>query len=262
MFEQLIESSSRKRQNKRRWLYFGATAALWVPGMMAAVLAGVLAYDGRLTDQYAQPERLILLYTSIPNDGPAPPNTSDKRPPSQPGALTAPEETPREIPSTSNLPQIEIAVGSGIGHPNGPTGPGGGDPNGNPDGTWNGVPGAPPGGTAPPPEPAPQPSPKKEEPTPTPATKPRISIVLQGTAVKRVEPAYPKLAREIHTSGPVVVEVVVDEAGKVLSARALSGHALLRKAAEDAARGWRWNPTRLNGVAVQVIGTITFNFVL
>jgi TonB family protein len=89
-----------------------------------------------------------------------------------------------------------------------------------------------------------------------------VSIILQGTAVKRVEPAYPKLAVEIRTGGPVVVEVVVDETGKVISARSLSGHALLRKAAEDAARGWRWNPTRLNGVAVQVVGTITFNFVL
>ena len=95
-----------------------------------------------------------------------------------------------------------------------------------------------------------------------PPTKPHISVVLQGTAVRRVEAIYPKLAKETGTRGPVVVEVVVDQAGSVLSARALSGHPLLRKAAEDAARGWKWNPTRLNGVAVQVVGTITFNFVL
>jgi TonB family protein len=62
-------------------------------------------------------------------------------------------------------------------------------------------------------------------------------------------------------TGSVVVEVVVDEKGIVLSARAISGHVLLRAAAESAARGWRWNPTILNDVPVQVVGTITFNFV-
>ena len=261
MFEQLIESSSRKRQDRRRWFYFGATAALWVPGMMAAVLGGVIAYDGRLSAQYPQPEKLVLLYPSIPYDGPAPTNNPDKRPTTQPGALTAQTETPRKIPDTSNMPQLDIAVGSGIGPSNGPAGTGG-DPNGDPNGTLNGVPGAPPGGAAPPPEPTPQPLPKKEEPTPAAATKPRVSVMLQGTAVKRVEPAYPRLCRDIHVSGPVVVEVIVDETGKVARVRALSGHPLLRKAAEDAARDWRWNPSRLNGAPVQVIGTIIFNFVL
>jgi outer membrane biosynthesis protein TonB len=40
----------------------------------------------------------------------------------------------------------------------------------------------------------------------------------------------------------------------------MSGHALLRDAAEKAARQWKWNPTRLGGTPVQVIGSITFNF--
>ncbi len=261
MFEQLIESSSRKRQNKRRWLCFAVTAAVWVPGMMAAVVAGVLAYDGRLSDQYGQPEKLVLLLPVTPQDGPAAPKTPDKTSDQQPGALTTPKEAPREIPLPSNLPPVDVIVGGGSGPGHGLT-VAGGDPDGDPNGPPDGVPGAPPGGTAPPPEPTPQPVPRKLEPPPTPTTTPRISIVLQGTAVRRVEPPYPKLAKEIHTCGPVVVEVVVDEAGGVLSARALSGPALLRKAAEDAARGWKWNPTRLNGVPVQVVGTITFNFVL
>jgi protein TonB len=260
MFEQLIESSSRKTTSRRRWLYFGATAAVWVPGMLATVLAGVLAFDGRLSDQYAQPERVVLLYQSISHCGPASPNTPDRKPPSE-GALTSPKETPREIPEPSILPPADPNVGGGGSEPASGTGPGG-DPKGDLNGALNGVPGAPPGGTAPPPEPTPAPAPRKEEPTSTPTTKPRVSVVLQGTAVRRVEPAYPKIAREIHSSGPVVVEVVVDETGKVISARALSGPSLLRKAAEDAARGWKWNPTRLNEVPVQVIGTITFNFVL
>jgi protein TonB len=58
----------------------------------------------------------------------------------------------------------------------------------------------------------------------------------------------------------VVVEVTVDEAGSVIAARAISGHPLLKDAAVAAARGWKFSPTMLTGVAVKVIGTITFNF--
>ena len=84
--------------------------------------------------------------------------------------------------------------------------------------------------------------------------------VLQGSAVKRVEPAYPPLAKAARISGSVVVEVTVDEEGNVISARAISGHPLLKDPAVGAAREWKFNKTLLQGVAVKVIGTITFNF--
>jgi hypothetical protein len=41
----------------------------------------------------------------------------------------------------------------------------------------------------------------------------------------------------------------------------LSGHALLRSAAEQAAKQWVFTPTLLSGEPVKVIGTITFNFI-
>jgi len=258
MFEQLIESSSRKKQNRRRWLCFAGTAAVWVPGMMAAILAGVLAYDGRLSDQYGQPEKLVLLLPATPLVASAGPNTVSNPLP-QAAQFVSPQVTPVGITTPSGPPVVAAIPFGGLGQGTGQAGNPFGDPNGTGAG---GVPDAPPGGTAPPPEPAPQPAPKREEPTPAPPTKPHPSIVLQGTAVKKVEPAYPRIARETHTSGPVVVEVVVNEAGSVISARGLSGPPLLRSAAIEAARGWKWNPTRLNGVAVQVVGTITFNFVL
>ena len=84
--------------------------------------------------------------------------------------------------------------------------------------------------------------------------------VLQGSATRRVEPAYPPLAKTARVSGPVVVEITVDETGKVISARGISGHPLLKPAAEAAARGWEFTPTSLQGTPVKVIGTITFNF--
>jgi TonB family protein len=84
--------------------------------------------------------------------------------------------------------------------------------------------------------------------------------VLQGSATKRVSPAYPPLAKAAQVSGIVVVEVTLDLEGNVESARAISGHPLLKEAAVAAARGWRFTPTLLSGVPVRVIGTINFNF--
>lgn len=84
--------------------------------------------------------------------------------------------------------------------------------------------------------------------------------VFQGSATRRVEPAYPPLAKAAQVSGSVVVEVTVDEEGGVISARAISGHPLLKDAAVTAAQGWRFSQTKLEGVPVKVIGTITFNF--
>src|SRR5437868_3652119 len=67
--------------------------------------------------------------------------------------------------------------------------------------------------------------------------------VLTDSAVTRVEPQYPPLAKAAGVSGQVVVEVTVDEAGNVISARAVSGHPLLRDPAITAACGWKFKPT-------------------
>jgi TonB family protein len=83
---------------------------------------------------------------------------------------------------------------------------------------------------------------------------------LTRSAVGSVEPTYPPLAKAARVSGAVAVEITVDEQGGVFSARAISGHPLLKDAAVAAARGWKFNPTILGGVPVKVIGTLTFNF--
>jgi len=86
--------------------------------------------------------------------------------------------------------------------------------------------------------------------------------VFQSSAITRVEPTYPPLAKAARVSGAVVVEVTVDEQGDVLTVQAISGHPLLKDSAIAAARGWKFSPTQLSGVPVKVIGTITFNFSL
>jgi protein TonB len=83
---------------------------------------------------------------------------------------------------------------------------------------------------------------------------------MNGKAVRLVQPAYPAIARAAHASGTVRVQVLVDEAGNVISASAVSGHPLLQASAVAAARSSKFSPTLLSGVPVKVSGVITYNF--
>jgi len=86
-------------------------------------------------------------------------------------------------------------------------------------------------------------------------------VELQPEPIKREKPVYPEAARQAGVFGEVVVEVIVDERGRVLKAKALSGHILLRQAAETAARFWKFRPTTNGeGGPVQTVVTITFVF--
>ena len=91
---------------------------------------------------------------------------------------------------------------------------------------------------------------------------PVSSFVLQGKAVERVVPVYPELPKRIRLQGEVSIEVIISPEGRVESARVVNGHPMLVSSAREAARGWRFEPTFLNGVAVRVTGVITFVFKL
>ncbi|HYY96528.1 MAG TPA: TonB family protein [Pyrinomonadaceae bacterium] len=86
--------------------------------------------------------------------------------------------------------------------------------------------------------------------------------VLNGKAIYKPQPAYPPDARAARAAGTVTVQILVDEEGNVVEAHAVSGHPLLRDAAETAARNSRFSPTRLQGQPVKVSGVITYSFVL
>jgi hypothetical protein len=83
--------------------------------------------------------------------------------------------------------------------------------------------------TAPPPPPVDaSKQPKKDDQSPL-----RLpSTVLQGKALDRRTPAYPRMAMVAHVEGPVSVEVVISPEGRVEVARAVSGHPLLKPAAD------------------------------
>jgi TonB family protein len=85
--------------------------------------------------------------------------------------------------------------------------------------------------------------------------------VLNGKATSLPLPAYPPAAKAVRAEGAVSVQVLVDEAGNVISASAVSGHPLLRSAAETAALEAKFSPTMLSGTPVKISGVLTYVFV-
>ncbi len=98
-------------------------------------------------------------------------------------------------------------------------------------------------------------------PPPKQEVKPKISKgVSMGDVITRVTPVYPSIAKQMNAAGEVQVEITIDETGRVIEAKAISGPAVLRNAAEEAARKWVFKPTLLDGAPVRQSGTLTFVF--
>jgi TonB family protein len=80
---------------------------------------------------------------------------------------------------------------------------------------------------------------------------------------KRVDgPVYPPEAREAGIQGVVILEITIDEAGRVGDAKVLRSIPLLDQPAIDAVRRWQFVPSTLNGQAIKVKMAVTQNFTL
>ena len=89
-----------------------------------------------------------------------------------------------------------------------------------------------------------------------------VGALLITKAKDKVAPNYPTQARAARVSGSVVVFLTVDEKGEVAEVKRTNGPEMLRQAAVDAARRWKFRPTLVNGQPVRVSGYINFNFTL
>ncbi len=102
------------------------------------------------------------------------------------------------------------------------------------------------------------------EPSVVPTVKPPPGAINGGVLNKKAkslpQPSYPAAAKAVHASGEVVVQILLDQNGKVVNALALSGHPLLRLAAEQAARNAEFSAWRLGGQPVKVSGVIIYSF--
>ncbi|HEY0428376.1 MAG TPA: TonB family protein [Pyrinomonadaceae bacterium] len=79
-------------------------------------------------------------------------------------------------------------------------------------------------------------------------------------ATQKVNPIYPQQAKTIRQTGVVKVELVIDERGQVASVEKLSGPSLLKGAAEDAVKKWKFRPFMRDGQPVKATGFVSFNF--
>jgi len=89
-----------------------------------------------------------------------------------------------------------------------------------------------------------------------------VSQMNPGDLIRKVQPAYPALARSARIQGTVVLQAVIGKQGTIEDLRVLTGHPMLAPAAIDAVRQWRYRPYVLNGEPVEVETQITVNFSL
>jgi protein TonB len=264
MFTNLIESSSHASEFKRRGSFFLFTTVTYFLLFAIAGLASIYAYDARLEDQNT--EEIVMLspvdlpapaiapaHNATPPRGSTPRNDIPQR-----AVRMASVNTPQAVPDRTSaepnrvkaLPDTGPYVVSGRDV----------DPIGPPSGSGNGGAFVSSGnstsaievGTPPPLPPVEKPRPQII----------RKSTLLNGEALSLPKPPYPAIAKQLRIQGPVNVQVVINEAGRVISAKAVAGNPALVTAAQQAALQARFSPTMLGEQPVKVSGIITYNFVL
>jgi protein TonB len=98
---------------------------------------------------------------------------------------------------------------------------------------------------------------------PKPTARPaRISTMMEGNLIHRVQPTYPPLAKTAGIQGTVVLRAIISKEGTIENLTVQSGPPLLVKAALEAIAQWRYRPYLLNGDPFEVETQVTVNFVL
>lgn len=112
-----------------------------------------------------------------------------------------------------------------------------------------------------PPEGAPPPISNKPKDAPQPAGPMRLtSSLAAANLIYKVVPAYPPLAKTARVQGTIEFSAVIGKDGRIKNLQVARGHPLLIQAATDAVLQWRYHPTLLNGVPVEVATQIVVNF--
>jgi protein TonB len=260
MFDNLVESSSHKDDLSRKGSFVIGTALIYGVLMLAFFVAGIYWYDNHLS-------QMDLELTTLVAPVPVPQQQKQEDQPKQEAKpqkvdqnvdvrkeliadVTRTELVPKEVSAkASDVPPVRRGVTTiqGTADSNAaapmPAGPGAGNV------------------VAAPAKVAIADEPPPPEAKPTPPRAPISGGVLNGKAISLPKPAYPPIARAAHAAGTVVVQVLIDENGNVVSAHAVSGHPLLQAVAVGAARQARFSPTKLSGQPVKVTGVIQYNFV-
>jgi TonB family protein len=86
------------------------------------------------------------------------------------------------------------------------------------------------------------------------------SGVMAANLISAPSPEYPAFARLAHIQGQVILQAVVATDGTVSATHVLRGNPLLRGAAQEAVRRWRYRPYRIGGRPVDVATIVTVDF--
>ncbi len=78
--------------------------------------------------------------------------------------------------------------------------------------------------------------------------------------LRKVDPKYPEEALKVKVEGKVVIEATTNIAGDVVEAKVLQGHPLLRQAALEAIKQWKYEPYIVEGEKKPVQFTVMMNF--
>ena len=272
MFGNLVESSSHKGDYARRSWFFLGTLSVYALAFLAIGVGSIYAYNTHIENQNLE---LVALVTPVEAaQVQQPPKRILSRPAAGSSSSTKvvvrstpviatmdPQRIPEKAFVSSPRPELPGKMNYTIGIP----GPGDnilGNPGNRSGGNGSGG-----GGddnskeieelvkTAPPPV-------METKVSKPPATKLVKSMgVVNGMATNLPKPVFSAIAKAAGARGIVTVQVLIDEYGKVISARVLSGHPLLQKEAVQAAYQARFTPTLLSQQPVKVSGVITYNFI-
>jgi protein TonB len=264
MFTNLIESSSHAKEFKRRGSFLLFTFATYIVLFVITGVVSIYAYDARLDEQTLE----IVVMLPPQELAPQPDPQSAVRPDRPRNndnnnsnvteravamlSVNVPQHPPDEISTTPNknlsLPDRGLYAITGrdreAGSPGGP--------------------GSPFGGGRQVVQPAQVVSIDEPPPLPDPPKPSRVISKgpITGEAISLPKPNYPALAKQMRIQGTVNVQVLIDEMGRVISAKALGGSPFLTVEAQKAAMQARFSPTKLGDQPVKVSGVITYNFVL
>jgi TonB family protein len=88
------------------------------------------------------------------------------------------------------------------------------------------------------------------------------SGVMAANLLSGPKPSYPTLASLTRTQGNVVMQAVISKNGTVEHLHVIKGHRLLRGAAKNAVKTWRYRPYKIGGVPVEVATIVSVDFSL
>ena len=263
MFNNLIESSSHGRELRRRGSFLLLTTVSYALLFTVVGVVSIHAYDAHMEDQNLKIVTLLPPVIAAPPSEPhltrdnsannnSRPGVDERRNPVAP--IDRPERPPDEVSTRPNpdlpvRPDRPTIFGSHrdynaeSGRVVGPGTPGSGS-NLETSRIITEI----------------EPPPAVEPPRKVPKVISKGPIT--GDAISLPKPAYPPIAQASRTQGAVNIQVLIDESGKVISAKVISGSPLLAQAALRAAYQARFSPTTLGDQPVKVSGVITYNFTL